>query len=87
MDEALLKINAQLSGELAADGMVLLENRDNALPFAPGVRIALFGRGQVEFTQGGTGSSRVNSLYTITPIEGLSDPERRLVLDQELLGR
>ena len=41
MDEALLKINARLSGELASDGMVLLENRADTLPFEPGCRIAV----------------------------------------------
>ena len=87
MDEKLLKINAQLSGELASDGMVLLENRNEALPFEPGCRVALFGRGQVEFSQGGTGSALIRSLYTITPVEGLSAPEHRLTLDQELLER
>jgi len=87
MDEALLKINARLSGELASDGMVLLENRADTLPFEPGCRIALFGRGQVEFTQGGTGSAGVRSLYIVTPVEGLSEPEHRLVLDPELIER
>ena len=87
MDEALLRINARLSGELASDGMVLLENRNNALPFEPGCRIALFGRGQVEFSQGGTGSAGITSIYTVTPVEGLAEPEHRLTLDAELLER
>ena len=51
--------NARLSGELAADGMVLLENRDRVLPFENSVKVAVFGRGQLNFSMGGTGSAAV----------------------------
>ena len=43
MDNELFKKNAALSGRLAAEGMVLLENNDALLPFQPGCRVALFG--------------------------------------------
>ena len=46
--------NAALSGRLAAEGMVLLENKEDLLPFLPGCRIALFGAGQINMSDGGT---------------------------------
>ena len=46
--------NARTSGELAADGMVLLENRDALLPFENGVKVAVFGSGQLNFSMGGS---------------------------------
>ena len=79
--------NAQLSGELAADGMVLLENRDRALPFENGVKVAVFGRGQLNFSMGGTGSAAVLTAYKVGAVDGLLEQEKagRITLDREVL--
>ena len=79
--------NALISGELAADGMVLLENRDALLPFENGVKVAIFGSGQLDFSMGGTGSAAVYTAYRIGALEGLEEQEKagRIVLDRELL--
>jgi len=79
--------NARLSGELAADGMVLLENRDRALPFENGVKVAVFGHGQLNFSMGGTGSAAVFTAYKIGAIDGLIEQENagRIKLDREVL--
>ena len=79
--------NARLSGELAADGMVLLENRDHVLPFENGVKVAVFGRGQLNFSMGGTGSAAVFTAYKIGAIDGLLEQEKtgRIKLDREVL--
>ncbi|MBQ9336733.1 MAG: glycoside hydrolase family 3 C-terminal domain-containing protein [Lentisphaeria bacterium] len=79
--------NAVLSGELAADGMVLLENRDGLLPLENGTRVAVFGRGQLEFSMGGTGSAAVFTAYRIGAIEGLLEQESagRIVIDHAIL--
>jgi len=80
--------NARISGELAADGMVLLENRDTLLPFENAVKVAVFGSGQLDFSMGGTGSASVFTAYRVGAIEGLEEQEAagRLVLDREVLN-
>ena len=78
--------NAALSGRLAAEGMVLLENRDNCLPFQRGCRVALFGEGQINMTDGGTGSVRVLTAGVINPLQGLSraEEEGKIIIDPVL---
>ena len=61
-------INKELYAEVArkaqAEGAVLLENRDNALPLPAGSRVALFGRSQFHYYKSGTGSGgMVNTDY------------------------
>ncbi len=80
--------NARLAGELAADGMVLLENRDALLPLENGVRVAVFGSGQFNFSMGGTGSAAVFTSYRIGAVDGLLEQEAagKIVLDHEVLA-
>ena len=68
---ALEKANAALSREAAADGMVLLENHDNALPMPKKGNVAVFGPGAYKTAKGGTGSGDVNNRYTISVRQGL----------------
>ncbi len=68
-----LKANAMLSREIAADGMVLLKNDNNALPLARDKKIALFGATAYKSIAGGTGSSNVNKEYIIDIDEGLEN--------------
>src|ERR1700712_4549600 len=70
--------DAQLSKEAATQGMVLLENHDNALPIAPTTNsaptnVALFGVGAYATVKGGTGSGNVNNRYTINVRTGLEN--------------
>ena len=58
--------NAQLSKEAAEEGMVLLENENQALPLAQGSKAALFGTGSYGTIKGGTGSGDVYNRYTIS---------------------
>ncbi len=63
--------NAQLSRQAATEGMVLLENHDNALPMAKSGNVAVFGVGAYKTVKGGTGSGDVNNRYTVTARQGL----------------
>ncbi len=81
--------HAAVSGSLAAEGMVLLENHDALLPFAAGTRIALFGKGQTAFSMCGIGSGSVLTAYRIDFVTGLLEAEAagKLQLDHELLDQ
>ena len=68
---ALETANAALSRQAAANGMVLLENHDNALPMARSGNVAVFGPGAYKTAKGGTGSGDVNNRYTISVRQGL----------------
>ena len=58
------EVYAGYARKAQAEGAVLLENRNNALPLAPGSRVALFGRSQFCYYKSGTGSGgMVNTEY------------------------
>ena len=62
--------NAELSMNLATQGMVLLENQNDALPMADSGNVALFGGGAYATVKGGTGSGDVNQRYTVNVWDG-----------------
>lgn len=68
-----LKGNAKITEQAAEEGIVLLKNESNALPFGNGSSVALFGTSSYEFITGGTGSGNVNGSYVIDLKQGLSD--------------
>ena len=70
---ALEKANATLSRTTAAQGMVLLENRSNALPMPASGNVAVFGVGAYKTVKGGTGSGAVNNRYTVSVRQGLEN--------------
>ncbi len=69
------KTHAQLAREAASQGMVLLENKDSALPIPHGQTVALFGSGQINFVKGGTGSGDVNVDYVVNLLQGMQGKE------------
>ena len=64
-----------LSRQAAGEGMVLLKNDNNVLPLARGARVALFGKGSVDYVKGGGGSGDVTVDYVKNLWDGMREKE------------
>ena len=73
-----------LSKNAAKEGMVLLKNEDDVLPFAKGTRLALFGKGTFDYVKGGGGSGDVTVSYIRNLYEGLKMLGNRVMVEEEL---
>ena len=60
-----------LSKDAAKEGMVLLKNENHTLPLRKGERIALFGKGTIDYVKGGGGSGDVTVPYIRNLYDGL----------------
>ena len=65
-----------LSRKAAAEGMVLLKNEKEFLPFSKGQKLAVFGKACVDYVKGGGGSGDVTAAYTRNLMEGLKIKEQ-----------
>jgi beta-glucosidase len=75
---------AALARQAAAEGAVLLQNRDSVLPFQKGAKIALFGRSQLNYYKSGTGSGgMVNTRYVISILDALKE-EKEIFVNESL---
>ena len=59
----------------AAEGMVLLKNDDDVLPLSKGTKIALFGKGTIDYIKGGGGSGDVTTAYIHNIADGMAVKE------------
>ncbi len=64
-------VHAQLSGQAAAAGFVLMKNEGDLLPLNREKPLALYGGGAVRMVKGGTGSGDVNERSCVSIREGL----------------
>lgn len=61
----------EMSRKAATEGMVLLKNEENLLPFKKGTKVALFGKGSFDYVKGGGGSGDVICAYVRSLQEGM----------------
>ena len=74
-----------LARQTVAEGCVLLENKDQALPLVKDEKVAVFGRIQNHYYKSGTGSGgmvNVSKVYGI--VDGLRE-SGQVILDEELI--
>ncbi len=67
------RIHREVARKAAAEGIVLLENRENVLPLSRDTGIALYGQGASKTVKGGTGSGDVNEREDVSVYEGLKN--------------
>ncbi len=65
----------KISRNAAEEGMVLLKNNNKLLPLKKGTKVAVFGKGQYDYTHCGKGSGYVFSPYVINIYDGLKAKE------------
>lgn len=73
-----------LAREIAREGIVLLKNEGNMLPFGK-EKVAVFGRTQVDTIKCGTGSAFCKSDYCVNVLEGMENAG--ICVDEELAAR
>ena len=77
---------AALARQAAAEGCVLLENEEQALPLREGERVAVFGRMAFHYYKSGLGSGGlVNTRYVVGILNALKECET-VHLDEKLMG-
>ena len=67
------KEHIALSRRAAREGMVLLKNEGNVLPLQRGCKVALFGKGTIDYVKGGGGSGDVIVPYIRNLYEGFAE--------------
>ena len=74
------KEHITLSKNAAKEGMVLLKNDRDVLPMPEGARIALFGKGTIDYVKGGGGSGDVTVPYIRNICQGFQALGRKVRL-------
>lgn len=74
-----------LSRQAAAEGMVLLKNKNNALPLPNGAKLALFGKASIEYIKGGGGSGDVYPPFVANVYDGFRQKGERTAVYEPLI--
>ena len=80
------KEHIELSKEAAKEGMVLLKNEKQLLPFSAGTRLALFGKATFGYVKGGGGSGDVTVSYIKNLYDGLKGLKEPVYLFEETVA-
>ena len=80
------KEHIELSKEAAKEGMVLLKNEKQLLPFSAGTRLALFGKATFDYVKGGGGSGDVTVSYIKNLYDGLKGLKEPVYLFEETVA-
>ena len=67
-----------LSRKAAGEGMVLVKNENETLPLAKGTKVALFGKGTIDYVKGGGGSGDVTVSYVHNLYDGFKTLEDKV---------
>ena len=67
----------KISKQAALEGMVLVKNEGNVLPLKSGTKVALFGKGTVDYVKGGGGSGDVTVSYKHSLLDGMLRKESK----------
>lgn len=70
--------NRALARKAAAEGIVLLENKNHLLPLQKGEKVALYGVGAPRTIKGGTGSGDVNERESVSIYQGMKNAGFRI---------
>ncbi len=69
-----LNAHSAITRQVANEGIVLLKNSGNTLPFSASINtVSLFGISSYEFMSGGTGSGCVHTPYVVDMVRGLEN--------------
>ncbi len=75
-----------ISKNAAKEGMVLLKNTNNILPLKKGSKIALFGKGTIDYVKGGGGSGDVTVSYTRNIYDGIKAMDSKTEIFEPLVN-
>lgn len=74
----------KLSRKAAAEGSVLLKNENHILPFQKGTKVAIFGKGQIDYVKGGGGSGNTVVSYVRNIYQGLKTKKKHIQIFEPL---
>lgn len=75
-----------IAKKAAMEGMVLLKNQTGLLPFSPGQKVAIFGKGLFDYVKGGGGSGDVSVAYVHNLYDGFHSLEDTIQIYEPLAG-
>ncbi len=78
------EIFAKIARKAIAEGVVLLKNDYELLPFSSGTKIALFGRSQYNYYKSGTGSGGMVNTKYVTGVKEAIEADGRLIMNEKL---